>query len=513
MKYSHLTYYKKIFKIDDILKEYIIYSLKISIEIEIYFASFNFKILNLFVEREKLLRYYMPRLFSVIFWTTFSICSFTGWKHLAALNPVDSPIWQQYDLPSLITGGLLLFTVLVVGLAVSYIFVLSGHKTERLKSVLIWSLILGLSAIFAYPLGSPDLFGNAAYAHLHAYYGLNPYSSTLTDVNGYLSDPFLKNMVYTDLTTPYGPLWTWLSCGLYKILDGFGFIPLLFGFKFIGLITHLLITLTIYHLAEAVKNGSGSRAAIIYGTNPLAVFDLVVNAHNDGPAILLFTASMYFLIRGYRYIWPLAAGLAASFKLTPLIAFPFMFWKVLHEKNKHIAVLNACSTLVIIAFCYYPFLKGENLLAGFKTTTYGNMANSLPLLLQGMGLPLTIYKIGFIVFILLYAYFLLKTSKKPWNGLLVSIGAGFIIYYLLGAIVVHQWYFLWPLAILSPVHDSHWNKIIIYQTIILFISYIFKVAFWGKTLLFGYCTYLMGWVPILLIVLFMLYKRKPIAQQ
>jgi hypothetical protein len=470
-------------------------------------------VFNLFVERKILLNYYLPRLISVFFWITLSFCSFTGWKHLAAINPVDPPIWQQYDLPSLITGGLPLFSVLVIGLAISYICIFLGHKIEGLKNVLIWSIFLGLSAIFAYPLGSPDLFGNAAYAHLHAYYGLNPYSSTLTDVNGYLSDPFLKNMVYTDLTTPYGPLWTWISYGLYEILAIFGFIPLLFGFKFIGLMMHILITFTVYHLADIIKPLRGSHAAIIYGTNPLAVFDLVVNAHNDGPAILLFTASLYFMIRGYRYIWPLIAGLAASFKLTPLIAFPFIFWKVLHEKNKHIAVLNVCSTLIIIAFCYYPFLKEDSIITGFKTTTYGNMANSLPLLLQGMGLPVTLYKISFVVFILLFAYFLLKKSNNSRNRLLESIGAGFIIYYLLGAMVVHQWYFLWPLAILSPVHDSHWNKIIIYQTIMLFISYIFKVAFWGKTLLFGYCTYIMGWVPILFIILFMLYKRRPIAQQ
>jgi hypothetical protein len=449
----------------------------------------------------------LPRLFAVFLWISLSISSLKGWINLAALKPNDPPIWQLYDLPSLITGALPLFAVLVIGLAISYILILSEHKIESLKNILNFSLILGLSAIFTYPLGSPDLFGNAAYAHLHAYYGLNPYSSTLSDVSGYLSDPFLKNMVYVDLGTPYGPLWTWISYGLYKILTGFGFIPLLFGYKFIGLITHILITFTVYHIAEAVEPGSSSRAAVIYGTNPLAIFDLIVNAHNDGPAILLFIASLYFMIKGYRYIWPLIAGLAASFKLTPIIALPFLFWKVICKKDKHIAVLNAFSTIFIIVFFYYPFFIGDNSLAGFKTTAYGNMANSLPLLLQGIGLPLILYKISFIIFILLYAYFLLKSSHNSWNGLLTSLGAGLILYYLLGAMVVHQWYFIWPLAILSPVHDSHWNKIIIYQTILLLISYIFKVAFWSKTLVFGYCTYLMGWIPILIIILFWYYER------
>lgn len=454
-----------------------------------------------------MLKYCSLRLFTVILWMSLSISTFTGWRHLAAQNPDDPPIWRMFDLPSLITGGLPLFSVLVIGLAITYILILSVHRTESLRNILIWTLIIGLSAIFAYPIGSPDLFGNVAYAHLHAYYGLNPYSSTLTDVAGYLTDPFLKNMVFIDLGTPYGPLWTWISYGLYKVLAVYGFIPLLFGFKLIGLITHILITLMVYHVAKAVNPGNSFRAAMIYGTNPLAVFDLIVNAHNDGPAILFFIASLFLMIKGYRYLWPLFAGLAASFKLTPLIAFPFLFWKMINEKDKRIAIINIFSIVFVVIFFYYPFLIGENPLDGFKTT-YGNMANSLPLLLQGIGLSVLLYKISFVVFILLYAYLLLKVSRNCWNGILASVGAGFIIYYMLGAMTVHQWYFLWPLAILSPVYDNYWNKIVIYQTILLLISYIFKVAFWGKTLIFGYCTYLMGWLPILVFILVWYFKRR-----
>lgn len=453
-----------------------------------------------------MLKYYSLRLITVLLWASLSISTFTGWRHLAALKTDDPPIWQLFDFPSQITGGLPWFSVLVICLAITYILVLSEHKIESIKKILIWTSILGLSAILAYPIGSPDLFGNAAYARLHAYYNLNPYNSTLTDVTGYLSDPFLKNMVFIDLGTPYGPLWTWVSYGLYKLLAALGLIPLLFGFKLIGLISHILITFTVYHIAEAINADSGSRAAVIYGTNPLTIFDLVVNAHNDGPAILLFLISLYLMIKRYRYIWPIAAGLAASLKLTPLIAFPFLFWKVINEKDKHIAILNIISTIFIIIFFYYYFYIGENSLNGFKTTTYGNMANSLPLLLHGVGLAILLYKITFIIFILLYTYYLFRISYKSWEGLLVSIGAGFILYYLLGAMAVHQWYYLWPLAILAAVRNNIWHRIIIYQTILLFVSYIFKIAYWGDSIFHNYITYTMGLMPVFIIIIMFHYK-------
>ena len=446
------------------------------------------------------------RLFTVSLWMLLSVSTFIGWRHLASLRPEDPPIWQMFTLSDQITGGLTLFSVLMVILSVVYILMISKITQESLNKILIWTITLSLSAILAYPIGTFDLFSNAAYTHLHAYYDLNPYNSIFSDVPGYLCDPFLKNTGYINHETPYGPLWTCVSYGLYKIFGDLGFIPLLFGFKLIGLISHVLNTFIVYNIAEAITHNSGTRAAVIYGTNPLAIFDLVVNAHNDGLAISLFLISIYMIIKGYCYIWPLIAGLAASFKLTPLIAFPFLFWKVIVEKDKRIAIINICSTALVIVFSYYIFFTGENSLSGFITVVSVNAANSLPLLLHSFGLPLLIYKISFILFVLIYAHFLINVSRNSWNGLLVAIGAGFILYYMLGAVTVHQWYFLWPLAILSATKNNIWKSIVILQTIMLLISYIFKIESWGKSLILHYSTYMLVLIPILMYMFLWCYK-------
>lgn len=449
------------------------------------------------------------RLLAISLWILLSFYSYNFWVILKSLKPEDPPIWNISNYESYMANYLLLFTIIAVCITLVYIIELICQRPEHLGCILLWVAGMGLAAIAIFPIGSYDIFGNVAFAHLHAHYGLNPYQANVISLSDYLSDPFLKNMWWVTHGSPYGPLWTWLSFGIYHIAAGFGLIPLLFGFKIIGLLMHLLITFTIYRIAEVIAKGHGSKAAIIYGMNPLAIFELVVNAHNDGPAILLLLILLYLFLQTRYLAGLIITGIAATFKLTVSIAAPFIILKVVKDRGQLYTLLGLCLTIATVIIIYLPLWTGIDTLNGLWTTLGGYISNSLPTIPYALDYtqfirPFSIF--GLLVFCLLYLKLFLGMNSENNETLIITIGLSFMIYYLLGASVVHRWYYLWPLAIMVTLPCHPWTKVVIGQTILLLFSYILYLAF-GEGEISNSCTYLLSWVPVIVLLIYSV-KRK-----
>lgn len=445
---------------------------------------------------------YFRRLLSVVLWLLLSISSLRGWKYLSALKPEDPPIWRLYDYAAYLAGSWPFFLAVMVGLVALYVLELIDHKPAHLPHTLFWVALFGLAAIAVYPFGSHDNFGYVAYTHLHAYYGFNPYQATVADVSGYLYDPFLKNMWWIKHGSPYGPLWTWLAYGLYYMLSGFGLIPLIFGFKMLGLLMHLLITVVIYRIAEVIANGRGPQAAVLYGLNPFAIFELVANAHNDGMAILLLLVSLLLVLLTRHYTGFFVAGMAVAFKLTAGLAAPYLLWKIAKEKGLWYARLCAVTVVAIIVLLYLPFRIGAGGgLIGLQTTLSGYISNSLATIPYAMGYEQLINPVrfaGILIYILCYIWLLQKSRTGKRDTLILAMGFGFLTYYFFGATVVHRWYYLWPLALMASVPNTPWTKAILAQSMLLLLSYTFVLAL-GEGNVSNACTYLSAWVPLLVL--------------
>lgn len=445
---------------------------------------------------------YSRRIISVIFWLLLSVASVRGWKCLASsLKAEDPQIWMLYNNASLLDGSWIFFATAAVSLSLLYSYEIKNFKPERLSHILFWVAALGLAAVFIYPVGSLDHFAYAAYSHLHAHYGINPYQGTVSDINNYLSDPFLKNMWWIFVTSVYGPLWTWISYVLYQVFSGFGLVPLIFGFKMLGLLMHILITLVVYRLAEAVSTGNGPKAAMLYGMNPLAIFELVVNAHNDGTTILLLIISLLMLIQKRYFTSFVIAGMSAACKMTTGIAILFLVWKTANGKGIWYARLYTFLAVLLVAVMYLAFFNGTwvGMLNGLKNPLQGFISNSLVSIPYALGCDYLITPvriIGLFIFGFFYIYLLKNSQVASNDSLIIIIGLGFVNYYLFGAYVVHRWYFIWPLAIMANITESTWTKAIIGQSLLMFISYTHILVF-GETKEYNAFTYLLAWIPLM----------------
>ncbi len=448
------------------------------------------------------IKLYSVRILSVIFWLILSISSFQGWRLLASsLKPEDQQIWLSHNAASLLEGSWILFAVAVVGLSLLYIYELKNGKQERLSHVLLWIALLGLAAIFIYPLGSLDHFAYVAYSRLHAHYGLNPYYYTVSSISDYLNDPFLKNMWWINVSSVYGPLWTWISFALYRMSSASGLIPLIFIFKLIGLFMHLLITIVVYHLAEVISAGRGTRAALLYGMNPLAIFEFIVNAHNDGLAVLLLLVSLILLVKKRYLKGFLVAGMSAACKLTVGIAILFKFWRTAKEKGIWHARLCTIVAILLIALLYLTLFSGEweGIINALRNPLSGFISNSIVTIPHTFGLDqleMPVRNIGLIIFGFLYIFLLRKSQTVNTESFLILVGLGFMAYYLFGAYVVHRWYYLWPLAIMAAVPDSLWTRVIIGQTLLMLISYNLILVFGEKNEV-NAITYMLNWLPLI----------------
>jgi len=469
------------------------------------------------LKRGELTNTFFRRLALVVLWLILSLASLKGW-HLLILysKPLDPPFWYLYPAAHWIYGSWPLFAGVIIGILFLYIIELRTFRSSSLRSVLIWVGIIGLSALFVFPLESKDIFGYAAFARLQVHYGINPFLAAIGKMPHYWYDVYLKNTHVVQGGSPYGPLWTWLSYSLYHLFSWLGYVPFIIVFKCVGLCMHLLITLMVYRIAELIVPGRGSYAAVLYGMNPLAIFQMIGNAHNDGPALLMFLVALFLIIKGRDIPGYIGSSLSAAFKLSTVLAWPFVLWiKAKSGKWLEFMGYSAMATIILIIM-YLPFSTAGLVTGLGLATDRGNfLSNSLPVLPYVLGhqeLIQPIHWAGLVVFVFCYIVLLWQSTDEKWVGLFIGIGLGYVAYYLFGAIMVHRWYYLWPLAIMLCVPDNPWTKAVCYQTVLLMLADILFLAL-NESPVAEYCTYLISWIPFIILGAYLYRNKSNMLQQ
>jgi alpha-1,6-mannosyltransferase len=245
----------------------------------------------------------------------------------------------------------------------------------------------------------------------------------------------------------------------------------------------------------------------LYGLNPLAIFELAVNGHNDGLAIFLLLVALYLLVRGRRSTGFVSVGLANAYKMSVGLLTPFLLWRTASQEGLAAALKSLVLVVSVWLVMYLPFGIGKSIFAGLGNTVDGYLSNSLPILPAFFGyrsLSASFNLFGIVLFIPCYLYLVYLSGKSNWRTLIIASGLGFLAYFALGAVVVHTWYFIMPLALMVTVPDSFWTRTVIWQTLLLFVSYILLLGLRGMVI--DFYTYLIVWLPTLVMAGFWYYR-------
>lgn len=352
----------------------------------------------------------------------------------------------------------------------------AGGTAAPAAGYYVWlpAALQALILVFGYPLSAIDLFIYAIRSRGWALYGLNPLAATPDMLPA--ADPWLGLAAeWAGAASPYGPVWEWLSLGLFH-LSGGGFLAHLLALKLLAALAYLGCTWLVYKILCRLQPAWATAGAIAFAWSPLALLESVQNGHND--VLMVF----FLLAAVWTYINRPAASPAPGIKAV-LLGGLVMFWLALSILVKFVTVLAAPFFIIGLAWRWprwpgrlaaaagfglllavlviapmWPLWPGWEKWAVLEAGS-GAGRSLLALLVLGLrgslgvnlAFDLSRYFI-YALFGLIYLYNLWRTLVSP-DSLLLPLRVSFFSlfwYVLLAAPVFHAWYLLWflPLAAL-----------------------------------------------------------------
>jgi hypothetical protein len=265
----------------------------------------------------------------------------TGWSHAAARD--------------FAVAFLLLFALCYAAYAVSR----ARSSWQGLLIVLLFALLCGLALMLVYPITAADVFEYIAYARITVTHGANPHVFRPMD---FLDDSFMWYSAWPHITSPYGPLWTYLST-VIGMLGGPSLLTYLLLFKGLALGAHLLNSGLIYCILGRLKPSYALGGTVLYAWNPLVLFESAAGAHNDGLVMLPVLLAIYLFVRGrYGLAIPVAA-LSCLVKMPTVIVLPLFIvgaWRALAGKRSRLRVIavSVAATVGLVLVLHAPLWEG-----------------------------------------------------------------------------------------------------------------------------------------------------------
>lgn len=162
-------------------------------------------------------------------------------------------------------------------------------------------LLLLLPGLF-----TTDIFSYVMYGHIAGIYNLNPY---IYPPSFFPANPMLNwiHPIWHNTPSVYGFVWTDLSWVFAKIINPLEPIYQVFAYKLLMGVVNVVNLVLIWVLLRWLRPGDGSDRARLtaftaFAWNPLVLFDLVGNAHNDAVMLTLFLLGIVPLAWGARRV-------------------------------------------------------------------------------------------------------------------------------------------------------------------------------------------------------------------
>ncbi|MCU1352048.1 MAG: hypothetical protein JWM05_1257 [Acidimicrobiales bacterium] len=207
------------------------------------------------------------------------------------------------------------FVLLVVGYLGFGAYLVAVHRlpSARAGGVLIASGILLVAAMVQPPLESGDVWSYSAYGRLAAHYHQSPWTHTPAS---HPKDPYTLRVVHIWRHTPsvYGPAFIPPAAAVMAVAGTNQSVARL-GFQFLAA---LAVAAAIAMLGRETKWNPGAIAVI--GLNPLIIISVVNGAHNDAWCGALLLGAVVFARRERWVLAGALVGLAASIKVTAMLA-------------------------------------------------------------------------------------------------------------------------------------------------------------------------------------------------
>src|SRR5579859_619437 len=164
------------------------------------------------------------------------------------------------------------------------------------------ALIFGAGVVFcgvlvwAYPATAVDVFGYIAHGRLLSLHGVNPFMVAPVEFPG---DAIVPYVAYKTEPSQYGPIWVLLG-GLLATLSHDDLLTEVLLYKLVAALAHIAGAGLIFQIA--LKLGAhherASASAYLYLWNPMLLWEMIANAHNDGVMMLFGLGAAWVFVAG-----------------------------------------------------------------------------------------------------------------------------------------------------------------------------------------------------------------------
>ena len=259
--------------------------------------------------------------------------------------------------------------VLGILLVVFVFYIIASMKINlfRISSKLIFgfAILFNLTLVLMPPIASDDVFSYISEGRVISRYQSNPYYISYDEFKHDILYSKIKTVWSKDVTN-YGPLFTVFGTILTFIGRDNLFLNV-YLFKAAFVLLNLLVAWLIF---TVTKN---KMSLILYSWNPLILFEISLNAHNDILTVAFFVLSLFFLfkddsLKSHLLSWVLLI-LSVLVKYFTAIFIPFyLVFSLVTLRNKFEKIkflfLSAFYGLLTVVLIFSPFWESPDILSG-----------------------------------------------------------------------------------------------------------------------------------------------------
>ena len=356
------------------------------------------------------------------------------------------------------------YLLIVLGLYALYAVGYGLISRDRRNAIGL-GLIVGGSALFcfeliwAYPATAVDVFAYVADGRLLALHNVNPFTVA---PNAFPSDPIIPYLAFPDEPAQYGPLWVLLG-GAFATLSEGDLLKEVLLYKAVAVAAHLGSGALTYLIARRLSGETriARLSAYLYLWNPMLLWEMVGNAHNDGFMMLLGLVAVWLFVAGFDLLVLGALAAATLVKVPVAIIGPVLLVGLLRRSWAR-AIESALLGLALAAAVYRPFWEGPDTLTALQRTDLftASFGSVLRLTLEpffGLSDASTIARTaslsGFAIVAVLALVYALQARTHDVEGVLRPA-----YFTLLGALLLattwfQAWYVVWPFALGATLAD------------------------------------------------------------
>jgi alpha-1,6-mannosyltransferase len=256
-------------------------------------------------------------------------------------------------------------------------------KDYSFKEIFVYSIFLHLLLVFVSPITSSDLYSYIYQSRIWTVFKASPYLFTYSQFPQDVYFDILNNS-WANRTSPYGPLMILIK-SFFTYIFSFNIWVNIYVLKLFFILINLVNAYLIYKISQS------KLALYLYAFNPLIIFEIAINGHNDGLFICFLLLSIYFFLKEKsksKFISYLFLCFSVFTKFISLLFLPiFILFNLLSLKTWKSRIKLLLFYIIIfsvLAFIFYfPFVStfSEALLPLVDQMSYHTAASSPVILL------------------------------------------------------------------------------------------------------------------------------------